>query len=109
MDVRSFASELLRALATIEAIERVVLQSEGPVVKGRAYVTAEMLLEFYFNEKTGTVAFALIRDWDRVWGIDQDNIRGWHLHPLENPVEHVGIEELSVSEIVEHLRAALKE
>jgi len=109
MDVRSFASELLRALATVEAIERVVLQSEGPVVKGRAYVTAEMFLEFYFNEKTGTMAFALIRDRDRVWGIDRDNIRGWHLHPLENPMEHVEIEKISVSEIVERLRAVLKD
>ena len=35
MDVRSFASELLRALATVEAIERVALRSEGPVVSGR--------------------------------------------------------------------------
>jgi hypothetical protein len=107
MDVRSFASELLRALATVEAIERVVLQSEGPVVKGRAYVTAEMFLEFYFNGKTGTIAFALIRDRNRVWGIDRDNIRGWHLHPLEDPVEHVEVERLSVSEIVERLRAVL--
>jgi len=107
MDVRSFASELLRALATAEAIERVVLQSEGPVVKGRAYVTAEMFLEFYFNEKTETVAFALIRDRGRTWGIDRDSIRGWHLHPLGNPAEHVGIEKLSVSEIVERLRSVL--
>jgi|GEM_PF-418556 len=107
MDVRSFASELLRALATVEEIERVVLRSEGPVVKGRAYVTAEMFLEFYFNEKTGTMAFALIRDQDRVWGIDRDNIRGWHLHTLENPAKHVEIEELSVSEIVERLSAVL--
>ena len=107
MDVRSFVSELLRALATVEAIEQVALRSEGPVVSGRAYVTAGMFLEFYFNEKTGTIAFALIRDRGRIWGIDRDNIRGWHLHPLENPVEHVGIEKLSVSEIVERLRAVL--
>ena len=107
MGVRGFVSELLRVLATVEAIERVALQSEGPVVNGRAYVTAEMFLKFYFNEKTGTMAFALIRDRGRIWGIDRDNIRGWHLHPLENPVEHVGIEPLSVSEIVERLRAVL--
>jgi alpha-D-ribose 1-methylphosphonate 5-triphosphate synthase subunit PhnL len=43
MDVRGFVSELLRVLATVEAIERVALRSEGPVVNGRAYVTAEML------------------------------------------------------------------
>ena len=108
MDVKSFASELLRALATVETIERVALQSEGPVVKGRAYVATELFLEFYFNEQTGTMAFALIGDQGRIWGIDRDNIRGWHLHPPENPMEHVRIEKLSVSEIVERLRAVLK-
>ena len=107
MDVRGFVSELLRVLATVEAIERVALRSEGPVVSGRAYVAAEVFLKFYFNEKTGTMAFALIRDRGRIWGIDRDNIRGWHLHPPENPMEHVGIEPLSVSEIVERLRAVL--
>ena len=109
MGVRGFASELLWALATVEAIERVALRSEGPVVSGWAYVTAEMFLEFYFNERTGTMAFALIRDRGRIWGIDRDNVRGWHLHPLESPTEHVEIEALSVSEIVERLRAVLKD
>ena len=117
MDVRDFASQLLQALATIEAIEQVVLRPEGPVVSGRAYVTRrindirEMFLEFYFNEQTRTVAFALIKDRGRIWGIDRDNIRGWHLHPLENPSEHIGIEMLSVSvsEIVERLRSVLKD
>jgi len=107
MDVRGFVSGLLRALATVEAIEQVALRSEGPVASGRAYVTAEMFLKFYFNEKTGTMAFALIRDRGRIWGIDGDNVRGWHLHPLENPTEHVWVEPLSVSEIAERLRAAL--
>lgn len=107
MDVRNFVSELFRALATVEAIEQVALRSEGPVVSGRAYVTAGMFLEFYFNEKTGTIAFALIRDRGRIWGIDRDNIRGWHLHPLENPRKHIGIEMLSVPEIVERLKSVL--
>lgn len=107
MDVRDFASELLRALATVEAIEQVTLHSEGPVVSGQAYVSAEMFLEFYFNEETGTIAFALIRSRNRIWGIDRDNIRGWHLHPLESPREHVEIERLSVSEVVECLKSML--
>jgi hypothetical protein len=85
------------------------------VVSGRAYVTRrindirEMFLEFYFNEQTGTMAFALIEDRERIWGIDRDNIRGWHLHPLENPRGHIGIEMLSVSEIVERLGSVLKD
>ena len=109
MDVRGFVSGLLRALATVEEIEQVALRSEGPVASGRAYVTAEMFLKFYFNEKTGTMAFALIRDRGRIWGIDQDNVRGWHLHPPESPTERVEIEALGVSEIVERLRAVLKD
>ncbi len=107
MDVRDFASELLRALATVEAIKQVSLYPEGPVVSGRAYVSAGVFLEFYFNERTGTTAFALIRNRNRIWGIDRDSIRGWHLHPLENPREHVEIERLSVSEVVERLKSIL--
>jgi len=67
-----------------------------------------MFLEFYFNEKTETTVFALIKDQKRVWGIDRDNARVWHLHTLENPSKHTGIEMLSVSEIVERLRVVLK-
>ncbi len=76
----------LRALATVEAVDHVALQSEGPIVSGRAYLVwaVDRFLEFYFNEKTGTMAFALIEEQRRIWGIDRDNIRGWHLHPREN-------------------------
>jgi len=109
--VEEFASELLRALATVEAIDHVALHSEGPIVNGRAYLTlgADQFLEFYFNEKTGTMAFALIEGQRRIWGIDRDNIRGWHLHPLENPAEHVEIKALSVSKIIARLAAVLPE
>jgi len=79
------------------------------VVSGRAYIDAGLFLEFYFNEQTGTMALALIEGQGRIWGIDRDNIRGWHLHPLENPIEHVEIEELSVSKIVERLGSVLEE
>ena len=108
MDVRSFTSELLRALAKVEAIERVALRSEGPVAHGWAYVTAEMFLAFYYNEKTGTIAFALVNGHDRIWGIDRDEIRGWHFHPLDNPTEHIGIEPLAISEIVARLKIVLE-
>lgn len=108
MDVKTFASELLSALAKIEWIEQVALQSEGPVVEARAYVSGGMFVQFYFNEVTGTVAFALIREQERVWGIDRDNLGGWHMHPVEQPKEHVGIEPLSIAQVVELLADALE-
>jgi len=107
MDVRAFADELLRALADTGLFEGVALRTEGPIADGHAYVHEDLFLRFYFNEVTGTIAFALIEKRQRIWGIDYDNRRGWHLHPADNPTDHVGIEPLSVLDIVARLQDIL--
>jgi len=109
--VRDYSATLLRALGTLEAVQHVTLRSEGPVVRGRAYLNPdeERFLDFYLNEKTGTMAFALIEKRQRIWGIDKDAIRGWHSHPLEEPEIHVELEEMSVLEIIERLGEVLRE
>ena len=108
MDVRAFADELLPALTDTGLFERVALQTEGPIANGYAYVSEDLFLRFYFNEVTGTIAFALIEKQQRIWGVDYDSRRGWHLHPTENPTDHIGISPLSVSEIVARLQSVLK-
>ena len=108
MDVKRFVDELLPALSATGLFERITLQTEGPIANGFAYSRNQNLfLRFYFNEITGTIAFALIDSQQRIWGIDYDNRRGWHLHPVERPANHVPIEPLAVSEIVAHLRQVL--
>lgn len=107
MDVRSFADELLRAVATTGLFQLVALRTEGPIADGQARVHEDLFLRFYFNEATGTIAFALIEKQQRIWGIDYDNRRGWHLHPADDPTDHIGIEPLSVSEIITHLQDVL--
>jgi hypothetical protein len=104
MDVRRFVADLLAALAEAGCCEQVVLETEGPVAKGRAYARADLFLRFYFNEITGTLAFALIPGQGRVWGIDFDKLRGWHLHPQHDPASHVAIDQMSVFEIVALLK-----
>lgn len=47
VDVRAFVAELLQALATVAEIDQVALRSEGPIIAGRAFIQAEMFLEFY--------------------------------------------------------------
>ncbi len=42
----------------------------------------------------------------RIWGIDFDNMRGWHLHPLENSEGHRRIGAKSIEEIIELLSQA---
>jgi hypothetical protein len=107
MDVKQFSKVLLRSLADIEAFESVSLQVEGPTVNGRGYLDERSFVRFYFNEVTGTLAFALIEEQRRTWGIDFDNRRGWHLHPLSDVTRHISIPPLSVLDVVAQLRDAL--
>jgi hypothetical protein len=108
VDVKAFADALLPALSRTKLFERVTLQADGPVADGHAYVHGNLYLRFYYNESTGTMAFALIEEKQRIWGIDTDNRRGWHLHPLGDPTQHVKIEPLSVHEIVDQLDHVLR-
>jgi hypothetical protein len=107
--VETFVSDLLHALANVKTVENVSLHIEGVVAKGRVYFTLDedLLLTFYFNEATETLAFALIKEGMRIWGIDRDGIRGWHRHPLDSPTLHIGIEQASVVEIVQQLGVVL--
>lgn len=107
MDVKGFAEALLGALTDTGLFARVSLQTEGPVVRGMAYVREGLFLRFYFNQVSGTVAFALVAGQQRIWGVDFDNRRGWHLHPQENPTQHVKIDALTVQEVVEDLQSVL--
>ncbi len=109
MDVKGFVDELLRALTDVGRFEVVSLQVEGPVADGYAYVEGEsdLFLRVYYNEMTGTLAFALIDRQQRIWGIDYDNRRGWHLHPAESPADHIDIAPLPVSDIIVRLQEVL--
>ena len=104
MDVKAFSEELLRALAGSGLFEMVSLQAEGPIAKGRAQASAGLFPRYYFNEITGTLAFALIRGQERIWGLARDSLRDWHLHPVAAPSTHVPVEPMSVTEIMARLR-----
>jgi len=108
MNTAAFVEELLSALAALETIQLTAVHSEGPIVNGRATLSEEVFLSFYYNQITGTQAFALIHGERRIWGIDYDNIRGWHLHPVELPESYLPIDPQSVTEIIQQLGEVLK-
>lgn len=82
---------------------KVDIQTEVFVLKGRVMLKKNRFLQIYFNELTGTNAFTFIEEDQRVWGIDFDNLRGWHLHPLNNPEDHRSICKRSIEEIIKDL------
>jgi hypothetical protein len=52
----------------------------------RVGVTAGGFIDAFYNEQTGTTAFALIHAGRRVFGAD--NTGGWHVHPFADPDQH---------------------
>jgi hypothetical protein len=103
MDVSQFLLSLLNSLSGLEFVEKVDFTTEVFILKGRACLKAKRYLQVYFNEHTGTTAFALIEKGKRIWGIDFDNMRGWHLHPFGESESHRTIREKDVQDIVKEL------
>lgn len=107
MDAKTFSAELVVALnSRPNLFRRVVLETEDLTVEGRAYLSEERFLSFYFNAQTGTTAFALIDRDNRIWGIDRKK-RSWHLHPWGRPEEHREIESVTIAEVINLLAQAL--
>ena len=103
MDVETFASEPLSALAQNGLFKQITLDIDEDIASGRVHISERQFLRLYFNGITDVMAFALIDNERRIWGIDRDNIRGWHLHPADNPDSHVAIEPLTIPEITARL------
>lgn len=55
----------------------------------RVEINTGDLVDAFYNEATGSTAYALIREGRRILGVD--NTGGWHLHPFDNPSAHVPI------------------
>ena len=71
MDTRAFAvvpcrrkgaEALLDARARVDGVEQITLDADGPTVSGRAHLQHDAFLRLYYNQRTGTMTFALIRD-----------------------------------------------
>jgi len=103
MDVASFQTALLHALADCSFVESVDLHRETVVVKGRVLLENDRFLQVYFNEQTGTTAYALIEDEHRLWGVDYDSLRGWHEHPLNRSAQHCDVSPMTPRDVVEAL------
>lgn len=103
MDVEQFLTTLLHSLSSVDFVEKVDIHTEIFVLKGRIILKKNRFLQVYFNEITETTAFALIEGDRRIWGIDFDNVRGWHVHSLGNPEEHLDTDPMTVADIVDEL------
>jgi hypothetical protein len=103
MELKAFLAELVTNLARLDFVAALELRTKVFTVKGRVHLTQRGFLEVCFNEQTQTVAVAWIEAERRRWGIDRDNLCGWHRQPLENPEDHQAIPAMSIHEIIKEL------
>jgi hypothetical protein len=105
MDINQFFQALLKNLSSLDFVDKVDFQREVFIIKGRVLLQKNRFLQVYFNEMTDTMAFALIEGERRIWGIDFDRMRNWHLHPVDNPEDHIQSHPMNVETILSHLSA----
>lgn len=108
MDVEQFLGDLLEELSSLDFVEKVDLETEVFIIRGRVILKQEYFLQVYYNAVTHTTAFALLKEKQRVWGIDCDNIRGWHEHPIDKPATHVKIKHQQIADIISELKKVWK-
>ena len=54
MDTSTFVEELFSALVNLEKAEQIAIQTEGPVINGRVYLSQKRFLSFYYNRQSST-------------------------------------------------------
>lgn len=76
------------------------------VVKMRITLTAAAFIDLFYNADTGKCAYALIENNHRIFGADNAFI-GWHIHPFDDPEQHIPCEEVSFSEFLHKVETRL--
>ena len=85
--VQTIAAELdvIRASHVVDFIHNVARGRQA--LKARIYLSGDLFVQIYRNDRFGTTSFALILGERRIYGRDErDSI--WHRHPADDPDAH---------------------
>ena len=78
-------------------------------IKIRIYLTSNSFIDSFFNETTGHTSFALIKDNQRILGINNTG-NSWHIHPFDNPAIHKPIrQEVDYKKFLKVIENLIKE
>ena len=87
MTLAEFAREILSVAMTSAICDVPSVRRLTPTaINLRVPITTGGFVDAFYNEQTGTVAFAFIRSGQRLFGAD--NTGGWHVHPFAGPDQH---------------------
>jgi hypothetical protein len=108
MTLDEFENQVISACIASPIVMSVAVTGFGITwVRLRAILIDESFIEAFLNEATQKIAFARIKEGNRVIGAD--NTGGWHWHPLGAPEEHIrSAEGVSFIAFLERVEVDLK-
>jgi hypothetical protein len=87
MTLIEFAQQVFAVATASSACGIPVLRRLTPTsITLRLDVVSGGFVEVFCNEEAGTIAYAFVRQGQRVFGAD--NAGGWHVHPFADPARH---------------------
>ncbi len=88
MDAFEFSKYTINSCSEYSFIQSIEIQLiDEPIVKIKAVISNDVFINIFYNAETKKYSFALIKEGRRIFGID--NARNWHIHPFENPDNHL--------------------
>jgi hypothetical protein len=92
LTLESFQNQVSAACVASSIVTGVSTIASGVTwLQLRAYLLDGSFIDTFFNEATGRISFALIKDNRRIFGAD--NTGDWHWHPFESPDDHISSNE----------------
>lgn len=87
-NVDELAKEIYSPIQTVTFIKGINVTIEGPILKARLLIEEEIFINVFFNSITKTTSYPVIKNNERILGIDKDSIRNWHKHNFDQPGKH---------------------
>jgi hypothetical protein len=109
LSVEEFEEQVLAVCAASFRIKSIAEMNTGLTwLQLRAYLFDESFIDVFYNQQSGKITFAQIRENRRIFGAD--NKKGWHWHPLEDPGKHLFVEtEISFAEFLRQVEDHLNQ
>ncbi|MCB1191341.1 MAG: hypothetical protein H7A23_05145 [Leptospiraceae bacterium] len=108
MHISEFIKAVQSELSQLNYIQETSIESEVFTARIKVKVKDALSIYIFYNQKTGTLSYALLNQYRRIWGIDCNDPVGWHEHTFENPEGHILIKPKNVYEVIRKLHTILQ-
>ena len=104
MNAFEFSKEAIRLCSGFGFINGVdVVLIDEPVAKIKAVIEKDTFINIFYNAETAKYSFALIKNNQRIFGVD--NTKKWHIHTFEEPESHLESGSISLLDFLKILES----